>query len=71
MAPVSASAAVASPPVAPPAGSSLASPWARKAASLARVLLVLTVVGVAWEVLVVAFSVKPHYVPRLSVVLHA
>src|SRR4051812_47470275 len=36
-----------------------------------RVLLSLIAVGIAWEAAVVIFSIKPHYLPRLSLVLQA
>ncbi len=36
-----------------------------------RVLLAVVAVGLAWEAAVVLFSVKPHYLPRLSLVLQA
>ncbi len=39
--------------------------------SFLRLILVLIAVGVAWEAVVVALSVKPYYLPRLSVVLQA
>lgn len=39
--------------------------------AVAKVLLTLVAVGLAWEALVVLLSVKPHYVPRLSLVLQA
>lgn len=39
--------------------------------SALRVLLALVAVGLAWEAAVVLLSIKPHYLPRLSVVLQA
>ena len=37
----------------------------------ALLVLALLTVGAAWEVLVLALSIKPHYLPRLSSVLQA
>lgn len=71
MASVPANAVMASPSGAPAGRSRPARPWARGAASLARVLLVLVAIGVAWEALVVVLSIKPYYLPRLSLVLQA
>ncbi len=36
-----------------------------------RMVAVVLAVGLAWELAVVAFSIKPHYLPRLSLVLQA
>lgn len=43
----------------------------RGAGQALRVALVLVAVGVAWEALVVSLSIKPYYLPRLSLVLQA
>ena len=43
----------------------------RGAGQALRVALVLMAVGVAWEALVVLLSIKPYYLPRLSLVLQA
>jgi NitT/TauT family transport system permease protein len=55
----------------PGAGSrSFPSPFVRgKLLRVAQVAAALAVFGLAWEAIVVLFSIKPHYVPRLSLIL--
>jgi NitT/TauT family transport system permease protein len=59
-------------PVRLPPGRIVLPPAARRAlVRAARVLAGLVVFGLAWEALVLLFGLKPHQVPRLSLVLQA
>jgi len=65
--PVVSASPVARPATATRASGSAAAGWSKAL----RVVFALVAVAVAWEAAVVVFSIKPHYLPRLSLVLQA